>query len=65
LNSGIRRASFFGEGQIAALPNLNPAGARVLLLYGGSIKRNGVYSQILAALEGYKLTEFGISARSA
>ncbi len=49
----------FGEGQIAALQNLIPMGTRVLLLYGGgSIKRNGVYNQVLAALEGCKLAEF-------
>jgi NADP-dependent alcohol dehydrogenase len=49
----------FGEGQIAALQYLIPVGTRVLLLYGGgSIKRNGVYNQVLAALEGCKLAEF-------
>ncbi|HEY4170909.1 MAG TPA: iron-containing alcohol dehydrogenase [Reyranella sp.] len=50
----------FGEGQIAALRKLVPAGAKVLLLYGsGSIKRNGVYDQVMAALSAVTVTEFG------
>ena len=50
----------FGEGQIAALKALIAPGARVLLLYGGgSIKRNGVYDQVLATLDSCQVTEFG------
>jgi NADP-dependent alcohol dehydrogenase len=50
----------FGEGQIAALERLIPAGTRVLLLYGGgSIKRNGVYDAVKAALGRCTVTEFG------
>lgn len=50
----------FGEGQIAALQRLVPAGTRVLLLYGGgSIKKNGVYDQVMAALGECVVTEFG------
>lgn len=50
----------FGEGTIATLPRLVPAGAKVMVFYGGgSIKRNGVYDQVIAALKGYALTEFG------
>lgn len=50
----------FGQGQIAQLPSLIPANARVLITYGGgSIKRNGVLSQVHRALEGYQLFEFG------
>ncbi len=50
----------FGEGQIAALHKLVPAGAKVLLLYGGgSIKRNGVHDPVMAALSGATVTEFG------
>jgi NADP-dependent alcohol dehydrogenase len=50
----------FGEGTIARLPQLIPAGTRVLLLYGGgSILRNGVHTQVVAALKGYELSEFG------
>ena len=26
---------------------------------GGSIKRNGVYEQVMKALEGYEIIEFG------
>lgn len=50
----------FGEGKMAALNSLIPTEARVLLLYGGgSIKRNGVYDQVLAALADHEVTEFG------
>jgi NADP-dependent alcohol dehydrogenase len=50
----------FGEGQIAALERLVPAGAQVLLLYGGgSIKRNGVYDAVKRALAKCVVTEFG------
>jgi NADP-dependent alcohol dehydrogenase len=49
----------FGEGQIAALSKLVPAGARVLMLYGGgSIKQNGVYDQATNALAGHTVLEF-------
>lgn len=50
----------FGEGQIARLRDLVPAGARVLMLYGGgSIRANGVYDEVKAALSGHTLFEFG------
>jgi NADP-dependent alcohol dehydrogenase len=50
----------FGKGQIAALAELVPADARVFLLYGGgSIKRNGVYDQVIAALGSRRIDEFG------
>jgi len=49
----------FGQGQIAALSKLVPAGARVLMLYGGgSIKQNGVYTQVQQALQGHTVLEF-------
>jgi NADP-dependent alcohol dehydrogenase len=49
----------FGQGQVATLPTLIPAGARVLLLSGGgSIKHNGVYDEVMAALSGYSVSEF-------
>jgi NADP-dependent alcohol dehydrogenase len=49
----------FGQGQIAALSELVPAGARVLVLYGGgSIRANGVHGQVMAALEGHAVFEF-------
>ena len=50
----------FGEGQIASLSTLVPAGARVMMLYGGgSIRQNGVYDEVMAALAGRSVTEFG------
>lgn len=50
----------FGQGQIAALADLVPADACVLLLYGGgSIKKNGVYDQVVAALGERRRVEFG------
>ena len=50
----------FGEGQIKALRQLVPSGARVLMTYGGgSIKHNGVYDQVKSALTDVVLFEFG------
>jgi NADP-dependent alcohol dehydrogenase len=50
----------FGEGTIARLADLVPSDAKLLLCYGGgSIKRNGVYDQALAALKGFTIEEFG------
>lgn len=49
----------FGKGQIAALRDELPADARILLAYGGgSIKRNGVYAQVMEALTGFHVEEF-------
>jgi len=49
----------FGAGQIASLSKQIPADARVLLVYGGgSIKQNGVYDEVIAALAGHTVTEF-------
>ena len=49
----------FGEGQISQLATLVPKGAKVLLTYGGgSIKHNGVYQQVVKALEGFEVVEF-------
>jgi NADP-dependent alcohol dehydrogenase len=49
----------FGEGQIKEVANLVPANARILVTYGGgSIKKNGVYEQIVKALEGKTWFEF-------
>ena len=49
----------FGKGQIARLPKLIPAGKRIMLTFGGgSVKRNGVYDQVVAALEGRDLVAF-------
>lgn len=50
----------FGKGQIANIAKEIPKGAKVLMTYGGgSIKANGVYDQVKAALQGFELLEFG------
>lgn len=50
----------FGKDTIARLGGLVPAGVKLLLCYGGgSIKRNGVYEQVIAALKGIDVIEFG------
>lgn len=50
---------FFGQGQISCITDAIDKGSRVLVLYGGgSIKRNGVYQQVAAALEDHDWTEF-------
>lgn len=50
----------FGKGEIARLPKLIEKGRKILMTYGGgSIKRNGVYDQVMTALEGYDIIEFG------
>ncbi|WP_286234557.1 iron-containing alcohol dehydrogenase [Thalassotalea sediminis] len=49
----------FGEGKIAAISKEIPLNARVLLVYGGgSIKNNGVYEQVVAALSEHTWFEF-------
>ena len=50
----------FGKGQIANIPQEIPKNAKVLMTYGGgSIKKNGVYEQVKAALADYEVIEFG------
>ncbi|HWH67887.1 MAG TPA: iron-containing alcohol dehydrogenase [Candidatus Sulfotelmatobacter sp.] len=50
----------FGPGMIAEVEKRVPANVPVLLLYGGgSIKRNGVYDQVKAALKSHHVIEFG------
>jgi len=50
----------FGKGKIAELNKQIPSGAKVLITYGGgSIKKNGVYDQVMAALNDYQVSEFG------
>lgn len=50
----------FGEGKISQLANEVPKNAVVLVTYGGgSIKANGIYDQVMAALAGFKVLEFG------
>lgn len=53
-----------GKGMISRLPKEIPAGTRVLLTFGGgSVKKNGVYDQVMKALKEYETVEFwGIEA---
>ena len=49
----------FGKDQLAQLTKLIPPGSKVLLTYGGgSIKHNGVYQQVVNALDGFDWQEF-------
>ncbi len=50
----------FGAGRIADLPKEIPAGAKVLITYGGgSIVKTGTLAEVKAALKGFTLFEFG------
>lgn len=50
----------FGEKAVKQLRDELPRKARILLTYGGgSIKKNGIYAQVMNELEGYKVLEFG------
>ncbi len=50
----------FGKGQIAQIAQEIPSDAKVLMAYGGgSIKHNGVYEQVMQALSGHTVLEFG------
>lgn len=50
----------FGKGQMEQLSNLIPKEKKILLTYGGgSIKKNGVYEQAIAALKEHQVVEFG------
>ena len=50
----------FGKGQIASISREIPAGTKVLMTYGGgSIRANGVYDQVQAALGHCTVVEFG------
>ena len=50
----------FGEGMIAELSHLIPKNAKVMVTYGGgSIKKNGVYEQVMTALKDFDVIEFG------
>ncbi|MGL4584473.1 MAG: iron-containing alcohol dehydrogenase [Flavobacterium sp.] len=49
----------YGKGQIAEIANLIDKKYKVLIVYGGgSIKINGVYDQVVKALEGFDVIEF-------
>ncbi|PTX14526.1 NADP-dependent alcohol dehydrogenase [Pontibacter mucosus] len=50
----------FGKGQISSITKEIPTGARIMVTYGGgSIKKNGVYDQVMAALQDFEVSEFG------
>lgn len=50
----------FGKGQMANITQEIPSDAKVLMTYGGgSIKQNGVYEQVMQALSGHTVLEFG------
>ena len=49
----------FGRGQIARLASLIPSDARLMITFGGgSVKKNGVYNQVVEALKGREWEEF-------
>lgn len=49
----------FGKGMIAELNNVIPSGKRIMITFGGgSVKQNGVYKQVVNALEGRDYIEF-------
>ena len=49
----------FGKGMIAQLSQQIPADKRIMITFGGgSVKTNGVYEQVIQALEGRDYTEF-------
>lgn len=49
----------FGDKQISQIANEIPLEAKVLITYGGgSIKKNGVYDQVISALSEHTLFEF-------
>lgn len=49
----------FGKGTITGLDKLVPDGVKIMLAYGsGSIKKNGVYDQVIEALKGKEVIEF-------
>ncbi len=50
----------FGKGSIAKLSELMYKGEKIMMTYGGgSIKKNGVYDQVMKALKGFTVIEFG------
>ena len=49
----------FGKGSIARIAEEIPAQSKIMLTFGGgSVKRNGVYDQVIKALEGRNVVEF-------
>ena len=49
----------FGKGTISSLSETLPKNTKIMLAYGGgSIKQNGVYNQVIKALQGFDFVEF-------
>lgn len=49
----------FGKGKIAEISKHIPVGTKIMMTYGGgSIKKNGVYDQVMAALKDHTVIEF-------
>ncbi len=49
----------FGKGEIAKLSELLPHDIRLMITFGGgSVKKNGVYEQVMASLKGWDFIEF-------
>lgn len=50
----------FGKGEISKLKENIPEGSRIMMIYGGgSIKKNGIYNQVISALKDFEVMEFG------
>ena len=50
----------FGKGEIAKISKEISKEDKILMLYGsGSIRQNGIYDQVRAALNGFDIVEFG------
>jgi NADP-dependent alcohol dehydrogenase len=50
----------FGKGEISKIASEIPENSKVLMLYGGgSIKKNGIYEQVVDALKDFEYVEFG------
>jgi NADP-dependent alcohol dehydrogenase len=50
----------FGEGRIKDIAGEITKGSKILVTYGGgSVKRNGIFDEVIAALPGYDVMEFG------
>lgn len=50
----------FGKDEVKRLSSLLPKDKKILLLYGGgSIKKNGVYDDVINAMDGLNFVEFG------
>lgn len=49
----------FGKGMIAELSRAIPTDKRIMITFGGgSVKKNGVYEQVIQALKGHNYVEF-------